>query len=724
MARDLRTNYKIGDILSPEDLNRANAQTNSNTSDMAQVKSSIVATAENAEIATQAAASTAEHMSALSDAIAKLPDGSAVSEEVAEHTVQIGALDTATALGEDAYGNAIRPSDIQAVLKTGEFMEVKTDKQGNVLWSIDGQGNLEMNLPMTFNGATHGVEDDRLEGYYNIASKEWVQLVLDAEDNIIFGVKTNGEVIASTMDATLAASTIAAVSEDIKKEYDEAITSLKAEASDPLDKYVSLASGISQDDINNGTSKYHEIAKKSSDTQMSQKACAVLYNLMKLEKENRFLATHWLNIDYRADFHRNSNGYDVTYENDQGQTVTEHYTNYRQQFVTESSGVYSPKLPTDKSYVFDPLTRHAYYKIDSTEYIYPSSGVVSNKTPLLFIYDVRSITDIIEYSADRRAEAKAVMLTLIRKAWVDYKALPVFCWHEPNPYTPRTVKQQAFGYTYNDAGYPQNHRYAIKEILDGTAKLPPEGQDPDAYPSNTYTCCGFDSANHYTYDCPADWFDARCQQVGQFIKDLYEFVGEEIPIIFRLWHECETGSMWWGTPMTNDTEEYKDFYKLTVQKIREYSESHSLLFGFCLEHNFTSPLERKYDAFDARYPGDDYVDIVGFDEYSMGKPNMTEQCISRMKVVSSFAKAHGKPAFIWECGNKSVVSDWYETWITAMQTAGVNFAALMGWGSSYPPNVTSDGTKLNEQLPAYAQYYRRSNMPCAEDGLDLTTITE
>ena len=332
-------------------------------------------------------------------------DLEAHGEQLTELEAHVEDLDDVTTLGEDAEGNAIRPSDIQAVMNTGEFVEVKTDKQGNVLWSIDKDGNLEMNLPMNFTSATHGVKDDRLENYYTMASKEWTQLVLDAEDNIVFGIKTNGEVIASTMDANLATATISAIEQGITQKYDEAINTLNAEASDPLDKYVSLASGISQADIENGTSKYHEIARKSSNKYMSKQACAVLYNLMKLEKENRFLASFFSNVDYTNRFHRKdkqtyaaAGGYDVTYTDEHGDSQTAHYNVYNEQFRTKttSNGVttYSPKEPTDGSFVFDPLMKHAYYQIGSLsvaekrQYFsehYIATGV--NKTPLIFMYE-------------------------------------------------------------------------------------------------------------------------------------------------------------------------------------------------------------------------------------------------------------------------------------------------------------------------------------------------
>lgn len=829
MASKLRTDFQPGEVFHADYINRANAQTNANTQDLNEVKDNIAVTAENAEKATQAAVDTAGYVSNLKDAIAELPDGQAVSEEVAEHTVQIAGLDDATTLGENSEGNTVKPSDVQSVYNTREFVEIKTDNNGNVLWSIGKDGNLEMNLPMTFNSSTHGVKDDRLDGYYTMASKEWRQLVIDAEDNIVFGIKTNGEVVASTMDANLAATTIKAVEDNIKNEYDEAINDLKAEASDPLDKYVSLASGISDDDIRNGTSKYDEIAKKSSNKNMTKQACSVLYNLMKLEKDNKFLATFFLNIDYRNSFHE----YDKEYDPEHGGYIINgyDYDYYIEQFRTKtsSSGVntYTPKEPkvhsdpedstspliNNPTFIFDPLIKHAYYQVGSKSANNFSEHVINTgvtKTPLMYIFDIRSFTDSRGYGTDDRAEARAVLLTLIKKAWVDYKAIPVLCWHESNPYAPKERTSQdgaywfsgsGYNYTYDDNGYPlpdsypytitgggyeikdetQSHRYVIKEILDKTEYGTADGN----YPSINNTICGFekgDNAREHTYASPWRWFDAKCQEVGLFIKEINAFINNmsltywdngtegpehpeemteeeiaawwedwdesdekaawletrkdlELPIIFRLWHECEDAWAWWGSSMCTP-DEYKRFFKLTKENILTYSGSNSILFGYCTDHNFKTPLVKKGTSYDLRYPGDSEVDIVGFDDYSMGKPNYLQEGISKMKLVSSFAKAHGKPAFIWETGNTAVDEDWYNTWVSVFQTAGVNFSALMGWASSYPPyNITipvnpEDPTYnqkmklLNDQISDMAQYYNRSNMPCAEEGFDLTMITE
>ena len=646
-----------------------------------------------------------------------------LQQEGQQHTMSIERLEGATTLGQDEQGNNVKPSDVQAAMPIKEFMEVKTDSEGNLLWVMDKDGHTRFYLPVTFEGETHGVEDDRLEGYKVVASNEWKQLVLDDADNIVFGIKTNGEIVISgNLNASFSPSTTSLIEEKIKEQYEEEIATLQAEASSPIDKYLSLASGISQEDIANGTSKYHEIAKLSSNPNMSVRACSVLYNLMKLEKDGRFLTTFFLDIDYRNSIRKNA-PYIVG-----GQT----YSSYKEQFrVANLDGTYSPKQPDNPTFSFTPISNFIEYQSNAEGNPWVTESI-SDRTQLIYLFDVRAITSVKDYNINQRTETRAIFLTLIKKMWVDYKAIPVFCWHEGNPYTPydwaNGNQVQAYNYTYDDPDYPQNHRYVIKEILDEVEY----GDHTNTTPNNDDTKCGFgkdEAEREGLYDAPYIWFDAKCQEVGQFIKDLNEFIGEEIPIIFRLWHECEDSWQWWGASMV-EVEDYKEFFRLTVDKINYYSESNSILYGYCTDRHFDSSFSKGFGAYDLRYPGDNYVDIVGYDDYSMGHPNYLQEGISKMKVVSSFAKAHKKPAFIWESGNESGDADYFNTWVSVFNTPGINFSALIGWPYVYPPyNIKppyteSSYAKLQSLLVEYKQFFKRSNMPCAEEGFDITIIEE
>ena len=84
-----------------------------------------------------------------------------------------------------------------------------------------------------------------------------------------------------------------------------------------------------------------------------------------------------------------------------------------------------------------------------------------------------------------------------------------------------------------------------------------------------------------------------------FLKEI-----KEIPIIFRPWHEHNFSWFWWGKRHCTRSE-YVELWNLQDQGI------HNLLYAY-------SPTQIKNDYLD-RYPGDDYVDILGVDHYFYNK---------------------------------------------------------------------------------------------------------
>ena len=60
-----------------------------------------------------------------------------------------------------------------------------------------------------------------------------------------------------------------------------------------------------------------------------------------------------------------------------------------------------------------------------------------------------------------------------------------------------------------------------------------------------------------------------------------------------------------------------------------------------------------------RYPGDNYVELIGFDDYSIGSDEVALRAtISRAKIVSKLAEQHQKVAALFETANsKETTSD-------------------------------------------------------------------
>lgn len=130
---------------------------------------------------------------------------------------------------------------------------------------------------------------------------------------------------------------------------------------------------------------------------------------------------------------------------------------------------------------------------------------------------------------------------------------------------------------------------------------------------------------------------------------------DDIPVMFRPLHENTGSWFWWGS--TNSEESFKSLYRYT----RDYLENkgvHNMLYVY----SPCGPITSEED-FMSRYPGDEYVDVLGFDyyaDYTYGQDaddsyftNLDSTC----QVVSKIAEEHGKIAGISECGVRVTRAD-------------------------------------------------------------------
>ena len=121
----------------------------------------------------------------------------------------------------------------------------------------------------------------------------------------------------------------------------------------------------------------------------------------------------------------------------------------------------------------------------------------------------------------------------------------------------------------------------------------------------------------------------------------------DVPVIFRPFHENNGSWFWWGAAYCTPSE-YKNLFRSTVEYLRDEKGLHNLLYAY-------SPNGPIKDAADyaARYPGDAFIDITGFDLYHRDpqKDDMWMKGFdATMDVVDQFAEAHGKLAAVTEAG--------------------------------------------------------------------------
>jgi mannan endo-1,4-beta-mannosidase len=100
------------------------------------------------------------------------------------------------------------------------------------------------------------------------------------------------------------------------------------------------------------------------------------------------------------------------------------------------------------------------------------------------------------------------------------------------------------------------------------------------------------------------WLD----KAANFIQGLKGPKNEQIPILFRPFHELTGNWFWWGKSASSEAE-LKQAWRFTINYLRNQKKLHQLIIvyntnGFASEEEFL-----------ARYPGDDLVDVLSFDLY-------------------------------------------------------------------------------------------------------------
>lgn len=199
-----------------------------------------------------------------------------------------------------------------------------------------------------------------------------------------------------------------------------------------------------------------------------------------------------------------------------------------------------------------------------------------------------------------------------------------------------------------------------------------------------------------------EWYKAKLDKVASVFKELKGDGGELIPVIFRPFHEYDGSWFWWGASFCTP-DEYNAVFKFTVEYLRDTKDVHNVLYSLGPDNSYDT--EAKYLS---RYPGDDYVDVLGMDNYwdlrSGTGQDGANLAAAKLKVISDMAKARGKIAAFTETGyeittTNSPVAGWFGTYIYHVMTANdVELAFVMFWGNSadkyYVP--TPAATNVND----------------------------
>ena len=126
-------------------------------------------------------------------------------------------------------------------------------------------------------------------------------------------------------------------------------------------------------------------------------------------------------------------------------------------------------------------------------------------------------------------------------------------------------------------------------------------------------------------------------------------------------------------------EEFKKLWRFTVSFFRDSLGVHNLIYAFSPDNKFNSE-----DQFLERYPGNEWVDMVGMDNYGDfgrdGKYDL-EAGLRKLRTVSDYAFKAGKLAAFTETGLESIpnVDWWTGTLLKTLKSENLKLCYVLVW---------------------------------------------
>ena len=172
-----------------------------------------------------------------------------------------------------------------------------------------------------------------------------------------------------------------------------------------------------------------------------------------------------------------------------------------------------------------------------------------------------------------------------------------------------------------------------------------------------------------------DEFKVWLDNLAEFLSSLKDEQGVAIPVIFRPWHEHTGSWFWWGQNLCT-TEEFVALWRFTFDYLCGEKNLHNLLFAYSSGGDIDS-----IGQYLERYPGDDYVDLMGFDYYQMpdaGNNSFRENVSRVLGIVTEAAVAHGKLAALTEAGYEGIPDSmwWTTTFWPAIENHRISYALV------------------------------------------------
>lgn len=165
----------------------------------------------------------------------------------------------------------------------------------------------------------------------------------------------------------------------------------------------------------------------------------------------------------------------------------------------------------------------------------------------------------------------------------------------------------------------------------------------------------------------------------------------KVPLIFRPYHEHNGDWFWWGKGNCTE-EEYIQLWRFTVTYLRDTKGVHNLLYTFSPDRSRWN-LSQGAEGYLYGYPGDEYVDILGVDNYMdvRDTPERTKEqrvgdLVKSLTLLCDVARQKNKVAVLSETGEEGVKNaKWFTETITEPLKANpqIRIAYVLNWRNAF-----------------------------------------
>ena len=144
-----------------------------------------------------------------------------------------------------------------------------------------------------------------------------------------------------------------------------------------------------------------------------------------------------------------------------------------------------------------------------------------------------------------------------------------------------------------------------------------------------------------------DELKAYLDDIAILAGSIQDSEGNAIPIIFRPWHENAGSWFWWGAAYGSPGE-YQELYRFTVEYLRDVKGVSNFLYAFSPGGGFGGDPA----LYLRTYPGDEYIDILGYDSYDNGNAGAAwlNGIVADLGMMSDLAIARNKVSAFTEFG--------------------------------------------------------------------------